>query len=63
MLDYKKLMEKANEMRKTSYAPYSHFRVGAVLVTKEARNTQAAILKTPLSLPQFAQSALLLQKR
>ena len=35
MLDYKKLMEKANEMRKTSYVPYSHFRVGAVLVTKD----------------------------
>lgn len=37
MLDYKKLMEKANEMRKTSYAPYSHFRVGAVLVTKDGK--------------------------
>ena len=37
MLDYKKLMEKANEMRKTSYAPYSHFRVGAVPVTKDGK--------------------------
>ena len=37
MLDYKKLMEKANEMRKTSYVPYSHFRVGAVLVTKDGK--------------------------
>ena len=37
MLDYKRLMEKANEMRKTAYAPYSHFRVGAVLVTKDGK--------------------------
>ena len=37
MLDYKKLMEKANEMRKTSYAPYYHFIVGEVLVTKDGK--------------------------
>lgn len=34
-MDYKRLMEKANEMRKISYVPYSHFRVGAVLVGKD----------------------------
>ena len=34
-MDYKRLMEKANEMRKMSYVPYSHFRVGAVVVSKD----------------------------
>ena len=37
MLDYKRLMEKANDMRKMSYVPYSHFRVGAVLVGKSGK--------------------------
>lgn len=37
MIDYKCLMEKANDMRKMSYVPYSHFRVGAVLVTKDGK--------------------------
>lgn len=36
-MDYKRLMEKANEMRKISYVPYSHFRVGAVLVGKDGK--------------------------
>ena len=36
-MDYKRLMEKANEMRKMSYVPYSHFRVGAVLVGKDGK--------------------------
>lgn len=37
MLDYKRLMEKAGDMRKMSYVPYSHFRVGAVLVGKSGK--------------------------
>lgn len=37
MMDYKRLMEKANDMRKMSYVPYSRFRVGAVLVTKDGK--------------------------
>ncbi len=37
MLDYKRLMEKANDMRNMSYVPYSHFRVGAVLVGKSGK--------------------------
>ena len=36
-MDYKRLMEKANEMCKMSYVPYSHFRVGAVLVGKDGK--------------------------
>ena len=36
-MDYKRLMEKANEMRKMSYVPYSQFRVGAVLVGKDGK--------------------------
>ncbi len=36
-MDYKRLMEKANGMRKMSYVPYSHFRVGAVLVGKDGK--------------------------
>lgn len=36
-MDYKRLMEKANEMRNMSYVPYSHFRVGAVLVGKDGK--------------------------
>ena len=36
-MDYKRLMEKANEMRKMSYVPYSHLRVGAVLVGKDGK--------------------------
>ena len=36
-MDYKRLMEKANEMRKMSYVPYSNFRVGAVLVGKDGK--------------------------
>ncbi len=37
MTDYKSLMQKANEMRNFSYTPYSHFKVGAVLVTKSGK--------------------------
>ncbi len=37
MTDYKRLMDKANDMRKMSYTPYSHFRVGAVLVGKSGK--------------------------
>lgn len=34
MTDYKLLMTKAQEARKNSYSPYSHFRVGAALLCK-----------------------------
>ena len=34
MIDYKSLMVEAQNARKNSYSPYSHFRVGAALLTK-----------------------------
>ena len=34
MTDYKSLMMRAQEAREKSYSPYSHFRVGAALLTK-----------------------------
>ncbi len=37
MTDYKELMVKAQGARKYSYTPYSHFRVGAALLTKSGR--------------------------
>lgn len=37
MIDYKKLMTKAHSARKKSYSPYSHFRVGAALLTKSGK--------------------------
>ena len=36
-MDYKTLMEKAHSARKKSYSPYSHFRVGAALLTKSGK--------------------------
>ena len=37
MIDYKSLMIEAQNARKYSYAPYSHFRVGAALLTKSGK--------------------------
>lgn len=37
MTDYKQLMIEAQNARKYSYAPYSHFRVGAALLTKSGK--------------------------
>lgn len=37
MTDYKKLMLRAEEARKKSYSPYSHFCVGAALLTKDGK--------------------------
>lgn len=37
MLDYKRLMNLANDMRAHSHVPYSHYRVGAVLVGKSGK--------------------------
>ena len=36
-MDEKKLAEKAIEMMKFSYAPYSHYKVGACLLTKDGQ--------------------------
>ena len=35
MIDYQKLVEEAFKMMNYSYAPYSHFTVGAALLTKD----------------------------
>lgn len=37
MTDYKRHMTRANEMRAFSHVPYSHYRVGAVLVGKSGK--------------------------
>ena len=37
MIDYKELMHLAQEARKHSYSPYSHFRVGAALLAKSGK--------------------------
>lgn len=37
MIDYKLLMHTAQEARNNSYSPYSHFRVGAALLTKSGK--------------------------
>lgn len=36
-MDYKHLSEEAMEARKMSYAPYSHFHVGAALLTEDGK--------------------------
>lgn len=36
-MDYKTLMQKAQQARKFSYTPYSHFKVGAALLTKSGK--------------------------
>ena len=36
-MDYKTLMDKAHGARKNSYSPYSHFCVGAALLTKSGK--------------------------
>lgn len=37
MFDYKQLMIEAQKARKNSYSPYSHFCVGAALLTKSGK--------------------------
>ena len=37
MTDYKSLMAQAQKARENSYSPYSHFRVGAALLTKSGK--------------------------
>lgn len=37
MTDYQSLMEQAHIAREKSYSPYSHFRVGAALLTKSGK--------------------------
>ena len=37
MMDCKSLMVQAQKARENSYSPYSHFRVGAALLTKSGR--------------------------
>ena len=37
MIDYKSLMVEAQGARVNSYSPYSHFRVGAALLTKSGK--------------------------
>ncbi len=35
MIDYKELIDRAIKARELSYSPYSHFRVGAALLTRD----------------------------
>ncbi|MEX1308628.1 MAG: cytidine deaminase [Eubacteriales bacterium] len=36
-MDYQQLIKKADEVKQNAYAPYSHFRVGAALLTKSGK--------------------------
>lgn len=36
-MDYKELMEQAIEVRKRAYTPYSHYQVGAALLSKSGK--------------------------
>ena len=46
MTDYKSLMLKAQEARKKSYSPYSHFCVGAALLTKSGKVYQGCNIES-----------------
>ena len=37
MIDYKKLVKEAYEAQKFAYTPYSHWAVGAALLTKDGK--------------------------
>ena len=41
-MDHKELVKKAEEARKLSYSPYSHFAVGAALLCKDGQVFQGA---------------------
>lgn len=42
MTDYKRLIKKAMQASERAYSPYSHFKVGAVLVAKDGREYEGA---------------------
>ena len=42
MTDYKSLIRKAMQASERAYSPYSHFKVGAVLVAKDGREYEGA---------------------
>ena len=42
MTDYKSLIKKAMQASERAYSPYSHFKVGAVLVAKDGREYEGA---------------------
>ena len=46
MVDYKELMDKAIEVSKNAYVPYSHFPVGALFLQRQGKRTVDAILRT-----------------
>ena len=50
------LIDTAIHQLKYSYTPYSNFKVGAALLAKTGRFTQAATLKTPGIQPQTVRS-------
>lgn len=51
MRDYRKLARMALEARERSYAPYSHFHVGAALMTKEGRIYQGSNIENAAYTP------------
>ena len=57
--DYQSLIELANEARKRAYVPYSHYRVGAALRTKNGRiytgvNVESAAYPTTMCAERVA---------
>lgn len=53
MTDYKRLMTRANEMRAFSHVPYSHYRVGAVLVGKSGKEYMGCNLENAAYSPSI----------
>lgn len=53
MTDYKRLMTLANDMRNLSYVPYSHYRVGAVLVGKSGKEYKGCNLENAAYSPSI----------
>ncbi len=53
MTDYKRLMTLANEMRTFSHVPYSHYRVGAVLVGKSGKEYMGCNLENAAYSPSI----------
>ena len=50
------LLKGAMEARDHAYTPYSHFHVGAALLTKREKFTRVATLRTRLTVPVSARS-------
>ena len=55
-METEKLIREAFQARRMAYTPYSHFQVGAALLTKEVAFIEVVILKMPHIHRQIVQS-------